>query len=340
MVSIGASKIDRSVYNNILEDFIVCAEEHKLLSENIEVQRHMASAIFHGSMDIVRYLAKHYGVRPSNIWDDMSHINSSIVFGQSQIVRFFLDCGAKLEEASGETPSSLHLVNRRDDADLATLLCDHLQNCGSLATVMESQCTEGPLSGWTPAYTAMASRAWKNLEVLLRHGANPNAGCSGDESSLITLAVKPSSPAVPLSILQLLLDKGVDVNFTSSYLDTPIMLAIRSSNLLAVFHLVLHGARHLAALKDAEENEEDLKTSTLPVLDVNGNVSPKGWENMSEATSVIVTLLRIGIQGRANWKQQLNTTVDQASADSKGKMWILNANPTSYMIEVKVSQTG
>src|SRR5204863_6177290 len=100
------------------------------------------------------------------------------------------------------------------------LLCEHLKSRDQLSTVLESHTTEGGLAGWPVAYTAMACRSFTNLSILLEYGANPDAGDTEGGKRLIDLAVKPMSPAAPVSILLMLLEKGacahpagkVDVN--------------------------------------------------------------------------------------------------------------------------------
>src|SRR5204862_4114673 len=51
----GASRLDRSIYYNDLEDFMMLAEEKGVQAGDDVSQNSMVSAIFHGSLDIVRY---------------------------------------------------------------------------------------------------------------------------------------------------------------------------------------------------------------------------------------------------------------------------------------------
>lgn len=144
---VGASEISRSVYNNSLEDFIMLAEAKGMQPKDHETQSHMAAAIFHGSLDIVRYLVHRYGVEADDSWEGITHLNHSILYRRSLIVEFFLEYGAMLEEASGEKLSGLHLVSRHDDPELITMLCEHVRERGNLSAILESRTSGGPASG-------------------------------------------------------------------------------------------------------------------------------------------------------------------------------------------------
>jgi len=337
-----ASEISRSVYNNSLEDFIMLAEAKDMQPKDDEAQNHMAAAIFHGSLDIVRYLVHRYGVEANDSWNDMTHLNHSILFRRPVIVEFFLEHGAVLEEACGEKVSGLHLVSRHDSPELITMLCKHARECGKLSTILESKTSEGPLSGWTAAYTAMCCRAWKNLEILLQYGADPNCTTGDDDPRMIELAVRPLSPAAPISILQMLLEKGARLNDELVYHGSPIMWAIGSSNALAVFYILLYGATVTdAALEDADETAaETLGSEDLPVQNEDGEECEDAWEHMCEAASLIVKLLHIGRERQQHWEQQLQETIKTPSQGWRGKMWVKNAEPPSYMIEVRVPDRG
>lgn len=339
---IETSEIASSVYNNNLEGFVVLAEQHGIKPGCEEAHSHMAAAIFHGSLDIVRYLFYQYGVRPNDSWSDMSHINHSILFRRPLIVDFFLEHGAVLEEASGEKISGLHLVSRHDDPDLVTTLCENLKKRGNLAAVLESRATEGPMSGWTVAYTAMACRSWRNLEVLMQYGADPDARTSENESRLIQLAVQPQSPAVPMPVLQMLLEHGATPNCTPQYSKSPLQWAIGSSNVQAVFFLLLHGADVPdAALDDADETRaETAHIRALPVLDEDGRECDGEWVHMCNATSLISELLQIRRANQPRWDQKLQKAMQAPSQGWKGKLWISNAEPPSYIIRVHVPETA
>jgi ankyrin repeat protein len=334
----GASEIFRSVYNNSLEDFIRLAEAKGMQPKDDEAQNHMANAIFHGSLDIVRYLVHGYGVEANDSWDNMTHFNHSIFFGRSLIVKFFLEYGAVLEEACREKLSGLHLANRNDNPELITMLCEHAMERGNLSIVLESRASEGPQSGRTAAYTAMSCCSWKNLEILLQYGADPNCTTRDDDPRMIELAVLPKSPVAPISILQILLQKGARLNDELVYHGSPLMWAIGSSNALAVFHVLLHGdAVTDAALEDADETAaETVGSEALPVLNEDGEECEDAWEHMCEAASLIVKLLHIGRERQQHWEQQLQETIETPSQGWRGKMWVKNAEPPSYMVEVRV----
>jgi len=337
-----ASEISRSVYNNSLEDFIMLAEVEDMQPKDAEAQEYMAAAIFHGSLDVVGYLVHRYGVEANDSWNDMTHLNHSILFRRTVIIEFFLKLGAVLEEACGEKISGLHLVSRHDCPELITMLCKHAREQGKLSTILESKTSEGPLSGWTAAYTAMSCRSWKNLEILLEYGADPNCTTGDDDPRMVELAVRPLSPAAPISILQMLLEKGARLNDELGYRGSPIMWAIGSSNALAVFYILLYGATVTdAALEDADETAaETLGSEALPVQDEDGEECEDAWEHMCEAASLIVKLLHIGRERQQHWEHQLEEAIKMPSQGWRGKMWVKNAEPPSYMIEVRVPDRG
>jgi len=340
---VSASEISRSVYNNSLEDFMMLAEAEGMQPKDHEAQNHMAAAIFHGSLDIVRYLVHRYGVAADDSWEGITHLNHSILYRRSLIVGFFLEHGAALEEAREEKLSGLHLVSRHDDPELVTMLCDHARERGNLSSILESRTSGGPVSGWTAAYTAMCCRSWKTLEILLRYGADPNCTTEDDCPRMIEMAVRPLSPAAPISILQMLLEKGARLNDELGYHGSPLMWAVRSSNALAVFHLLLHGAAvGDAALEDAYENanEEKVGGEALPVQDEDGEECKDAAEHMSEADSLIVKLLHIGSARHQGWEQQLQETIETPPQGWRGKMWVKNTGPPAYMLEVQIPDRG
>ena len=335
---VQTADIDRSVYNNILEDFLRLAEEEGLEPEGTRVQFFMSAAIYHGSLDIARFLVYRYGVQPNDLWKDLSHIHESILFSRIPIVKFFLEHGAIIEEATGNTPSGLHLANRHDNPELLTILCEHLKLQGNLAPVLVSKTSKGPIEGWTPLHTALSCRTWENVELLLQYGADPDDLAAGDEIKPVNLAVRPLSPAAPLSILKTLINKGADVNHSETYLDSPLRWAIECSNVLGVFHLILGGAVVPdAAIISAEENvEENATGNVLPVLDEDGQNCEDGWACMCGATVLIVTLLHIGQKRESGWEERLDEAVCMASSDWKYKMWVYNVIPSTHLIQVQI----
>ncbi|RYP90664.1 hypothetical protein DL770_003202 [Monosporascus sp. CRB-9-2] len=331
----GASPIQRSVCNNALEDFAVFSEEQGLQPRDEAAHHFMAGAVFQGSLDIVRYLVTRYAVDPNDEWNGWSHLNCAVSFGRRLIVEYFLKHGGIIEPARDDKLSDLHLASRQDDPELVTILCEHLKTRGQLGQILESRPSEGPQEGWTVAYTAACCMSWKSLELLLQYGADPNCVVS-DQPRLIRIAVEARSPAVPMSVLRILLESGAQPNY-GEYLWSPLHWAVGSSNVLAVFYLLLHGvAVPDAALKDAEENVEDETGQVLPVRDEDGKECNRGWENMCEAASLVLKLLQIGRERRQDWKQQLEETIRCPSQGWRGKLWISDKNPPSYMIEVRI----
>jgi ankyrin repeat protein len=337
---VSSSPLSRSNFYNQLETFMKLASESGMKAQDERSRTQMAEAIFHGSLDIVRYLTLHYGIQPNDEWDNMSYINHAIVFRRTAVVKFFLQHGAVLEAAVGNKPSGLHLVSRHDDPDLTKILCRHLKTQGKLTGILESATTAGPLKGWTVAYTAMACQAWQNLEILLENGADPNSTSADSGPSLLELAVKPQSPAVPRCVLRLLLQKGAVLDDGSHYDGSPLSWTIGSSNVLAVLDLLLHSAVVSdAAVRDAEEdvheNEQiQMSRQNLPVLDEDAQECEQGWENMIAAARLIKRLLYIaqcrhkseatqknGAEGpEGSWKQKLVDEVQAADEACKSKM--------------------
>lgn len=333
----NSSGIERSVFNNSLEEFIIIARDRGLHSDDDAIHRLMAAAIFHGSLDIVRYITNEYRVSPQDVWDDMAHLDLAIIFRRRLIVEYFLFIGGRVIKAQESRPSGLHLANRHEDPSFITLLCQHLSIDGSLSAVLESVTTDGPLAGWTVAYTATVCRAWKNLTVLLEHGADPNCP-TPDGSSMITLVLTPSSPAAPLSVLTLLLEKGASLNDKQGYKGSPLQWAVGSSNVQAVYHLLLNGAAvSEAALQDAHETvEETLSSQELPILDEDRNVCQDAWQNMYRAASIISDLLIIARESKESWQQNLLMAMGDPGEGYMGKLWIADSAPITYFIQVEI----
>ncbi|KAI0911974.1 kinase-like domain-containing protein [Ustulina deusta] len=331
----GASLIDRSICNNVLEDFMVLSEEQGMQPRDEAAHQFMAKAIFHGSLDIVRYIITRYAVHPNDEWNEMSHLLCAITFRRVLMVEYFLEHGGFIQSAQGDKLSGLHLATRYDDLELVATLCEYLKGRGQLGQVIESRPSEGPMKGWTTAYTAASCESWKTLETLLQYGADPNC-VVGDQPRLVDIAVQPRSPAVPMSVLRIVLEAGAQSNY-GEYLWSPLHWAVGSSNVLAVFYLLLHGAAvSSAALKDAEENAENETGEILPVRDEDGKECNNGWGNMCEAASLVLSLLQIGRERRDGWEQQLEETIRCSSQDWRGKLWISDQNPPSYIIEVQI----
>ncbi|KAI3316853.1 kinase-like domain-containing protein [Xylariaceae sp. AK1471] len=330
-----ASPIDRSVYNDALEDFIVLSEEQGLQRRDEAAHYFMGNAIIQGSLDIARYLATRYAVDPNDEWKGMSHLDTAIMFRRKLIVEHFLEHGGIIQPAQGGKLSGLHLASRRDDLELVATLCEYLKARGQLDQVLESRPSEGSWEGCTAAYAAAYCQSWKSLEILLQYGADPNYVIS-EQPRLIEIVVKPRSPAAPMSVLRTVLEAGAQLNYRE-YLWSPLHWMVGSSNVLAVFYLILHGAAVSdAALKNAEEDAENETGEVLPVRDEDGKECIDGWRNMCEAASLVLKLLQIGRERGEGWKQQLEETIRCPSQDWRGKLWISDKNPPSYMIEVRI----
>ncbi|KAK6065175.1 hypothetical protein SCUP234_12690 [Seiridium cupressi] len=332
-----SSPIERSVFDNSLEEFMILARDETLQFK--ETTRLMAAAIFHGSMDIVRYLCSEYKVLPNDTWEDMSHLDHAILFLRPLIVEYFLAQGGQIVEAKGSLLSGLHLANRHDDPSLVGSLCDHLKKEGRLTSVLESFPVEGKCEGWTVAFTAMACGSWKTLEVLLDQGADPNCP-TPDGLSLITLATIPSSPATPISILDLLLQNGASLGDEDVYDGSAFKYAVGSSNVRAVYQFLRHGALVSdAAVRDAQENiEEAPATIDAPIYDEDHNVVPNAWEDLYNASTVVCELLSIGRHKNGAWQQELDTALSKMDPGGLGKLWIVNFKPELHFIQVEVPQ--
>jgi len=340
LVLSNASEITTAVYNNNLEKFISLAESSGLKSGDLEY--FMSLAIFNGSKNVVWFLLDQYHVDPNQSWGGMSHLNDAIVFRRQSIVELFLNRNAMIEPAFGNKLSALHLVPRDDDPKLATLLCEHLNTKGTLQAVLNSSTTDGDLAGLTPVCVAMMCRSWKVAQVFLDYGADPNDG--EDDAKLLDMSVLPMSTPTPLSILQTLLQKGAKTDGGTAQSRGPLKMAIQSSNVLAVFHLLLHDASIIfadstTAIEEAESSMQEMQTGPrLEVLSVDGDLCPNGWEDCSEASSVILEMVRIASAKENNWKNDLCGLVSRSPETCKSKMWILDQqiNEATMLVEVTI----
>ncbi|KAI8635265.1 kinase-like domain-containing protein [Xylariaceae sp. FL1651] len=331
----AASPIDRSIYNDALEDFIILSEEQDLQLGDEAAHHLMAIAIFQGSLHIVRYLITRYAINPNDEWNEVSHLIDAITFQRGLIVEYFLEHGGIIEPAQGIKLSGLHLASRPDNLELLIILCEHIKARGQLSQVLESKPSEGPMEGWTVAYTAASCESWKSLELILQYGADPNC-IINDQPGLIISAVTPRIPATSMSVLRMILKAGAQPTY-GEYLWSPLYWAVGSNNVLAVFYLLLHGnAVSDAALKDAEETAETSAGEVLPVWDENGTESNDGWKNMCEAADLVLRLLRIRQERKEDWEEKLHEAIRCSSQGWRGKLWIADKNPPSYLIEVRI----
>jgi ankyrin repeat protein len=338
----NASEITTAVYNNNLENFISLAESSGLKSGDSDLEYFMSLAIFNGSKTVVRYLLDQYHVDPNQSWGEMSHLNNAIVFRRQSMVELFLSRNAMIEPAFGNKPSALHLVPRDDDPKLATLLCEHLNTKGTLQAVLNSSTTDGDLAGFTPVYVAMMCRSWKVAQIFLDYGADPNDGEDG--AKLLDMSVLPMSTPTPLSILQTLLQKGAKTDWRTAQSRSPLKMAIQSSNVLAVFHLLLHHASIIfadstTAIEEAEYSVQEMQTGPrLEVLNVDGDLCPNGWEDCSQASSVILEMVRIASAKENDWKNNLGDLVSRSPETCRSKIWILDQqiDEATMLVEVAI----
>lgn len=329
-----ASEIVQSVHHNALEDFIRLSEKQGLEPKDEIANSLMPQAIFHGSLDVVRYLSIKYGIHPNDKWNKMPHLNCATLFTRVDVMKYFLENGGVIIPAQNDELSALHMAVRQDNTELINMLCGCFKEKGQLEQVLESRTSVGPLRGWTVAYTAACCRSWKCLEVLFSFGADPNCIVQ-DQPRIIDYIITPQSPAVPISTLKMVLEASATAS-SEEYPRSPLQFAVGSSNVSALYLLILHGVTiPKAALADAEENVAGM-IDVLPVKDEDGNQSLNGWTNICMASKVVLELLKIGKRKRGNWKKDLEEVIEESSLDCRGKLWITDVKDASYFVEVRI----
>jgi hypothetical protein len=341
--------IVQSVYSNSLEDFISFAERDRLEPGSERLRYYMSVAIMNGSLEVVRYIVEHYGASPNDGWggpaEHYTHFEDAVMFGRRAIVQFFLDHDANISPATGGKLSALHLAPRHDDDLLIRMFCEYLKTNGNLQEVLESKPDEGEYPSCSPIGLAMNTGAWKAVKVLLDYGANINAEPAGN--GLLDSAVRPRSPACPTDVLQAILEKGAKINVIPEKGHPPLQWAIWTSNIVAVLHLLLHGASlylsdeydFLHEAKEVFEARRDGKP--LEVVDEDEKPLTDSWQYAQEAGGLILEMVRVTSASEADWKARIQDLVNTRAQKCKGKMWIvIGKEPLMSVIEVKVPATA
>jgi hypothetical protein len=230
---------------------------------------------------------------------------------------------------------------RHNDELLIRTLCEHLKIHGNLQEVLESKPDGGDYPSCTPAGLAMDTGAWKSVKVLLDYGANVNA--ESDGKRILDSAVRPRSPACPMDVLQAILKAGAEIDVIPQKGHPPLQWAISTGNILAVLHLLLHGASlHLSDeyefMHEAMEVAEEWRDGKpLEVLDEDEKPLVDCWRYAQEASDLILDMVRVASAREADWEAHIQDLVLSKAQKCKGKMWIvIGKEPLMSAIEVKV----
>ena len=335
------SDVETYAYNNALESFIAAASALKFTRQRGNVC--MQIAIYGGALSVAGYLLQVHGIRGDGEHDGMSHVDLSILFQRLDILKLFLKTGATIRPAEGDRLSGLHLASRHDNREMVCMLCEHLQAAGSLQSVLESSTSDGNLAHWTPAYTAMACHAYTNVVTFLDFGANPET-LDDDEGTLIHIALQPHCPAIPMFILTRLIEAGANLNMANSTYQNPLHIAIGSTNILAVHHLLAAEA-DCNILSDAGETAIEAATDIARCMQMEGQIvtlneegkpCEGGHDRCCSASEHIVTMVAIATARSDGWKDALRQFVESIEGTLKNKVWIVDRIPTNFYVQIEV----
>ena len=336
----NGTAIEQNAYNDSLESFIKASSENPLTRELASLC--MQQAVYGNAPKVSQYLVQNCGLSPNDEYQNMSHFDLSIVFNRPHIVNMFIANGGILRPATGNRLSGLHLASRFDDKNLIATLCQHLQRKGTLSSILQSTCSTGDLAGWNPIYTAMACHSYTNVIALLDFGADPDSEYDGDR--LIHLAVQPAIPAPPTSVLVRLIEAGADLDASSVQSQVPLHTAIGSSNVWAVYHLLLGGAgvNELSnAGETALEAAEDIVRSMevegdVVVLNEDGEICEGGHVECVEASRRILEMVSVATSRFEGWKRELRGLAEGTKVSLLDKVWIVDKVPINFYLKIDV----
>ena len=145
------------------------------------------------------------------------------------------------EEISRETQDSLddRLINaaRHGDIKFAKHMLDSGANANAIDVNVIDVYEQSPLH-----WAVMTYRNVEMTKLLLRHGANPNARDSEDETPLHFVVRVRDAAKNPVAVIKLLLKSGADIDAISTSGQTPLYWAIVARNTDAAEFLLNQGA--------------------------------------------------------------------------------------------------
>lgn len=153
-------------------------------------------------------------------------LHKAIISGTSRVMKLLLDRGASIDDTS--------------DAWLPLNYASNLGRFEATEVLVQYRKPEEyfpPDLAYGPLYNAVSKGHYKTTEVLLRHGADPNA-CDSSKETVLMAAVRIGR----LDLCRLLLEHGSLPDFTPEECSSPLIQAVRFENLDMVKLLVEKGA--------------------------------------------------------------------------------------------------
>ena len=335
------SVLEQYAYNDALEHFISAASARDLSRQDGNVC--MATAIYGGAKSVAQYIMHFYGIMPDQEYIGTSHLDLSVLFNRIEILKAFLKSDVTMDPAADAKLSCLHLASRHDSKELITMLCEYLQKSGNLQAVLRSATSEGRMAQYNPVYTAMVCQAYVNVITLLDFGADPDSE-DEDGQRLIHVAILPSCPAPPISVLVRLIEAGANINATNDQNEALLQTAIGSTNILAVYYLLSAGAdcsilsaAGETAIEAAEEITRTMQTEgPIKTLNEEGEVCEGGHADCYRASQCILAMVRVATAQTKFWKTELQRTLDATDHSLRNKMWIVDRVPTNFYVQIVV----
>ena len=201
----------------------------------------MSSQSNGGRVSAVQFLLKNGAqVNASNMQFE-TPLHCAAHVGCPEVAQILLEHGADiaLQNDNGQIP--LHLVSERGHNDEGDrLVVARLLLAGSCADVNAQD-----FYGVTPLHNASYYRRPRIVQLLLAHGANPHAEDNEGHNSLhrLTPELNEVDCQDVLTVTQLLLEQGVDVNVLDKNHETPLHISSSHGSFEITRLLLEHGAK-------------------------------------------------------------------------------------------------
>ncbi|KAF1828985.1 hypothetical protein BDW02DRAFT_191341 [Decorospora gaudefroyi] len=333
--------LHKSAYNDDLETFMALSREAHFVQGSERLHYYAALAVSNGSVRVASYLRDHFHEGPNESWDDTTHLEDSVMFGQSKVAKMYMHKDAELLPCNSERPSIFHYLIRHEDIELAKLFSSKMEAQGDFNRVLNWKPTSGDFVGNSPLRVALSSGAWKMSKLYLELGADINLQTR--DGPILQSVIAPRSPHPPIELLASVLDRGADPNAVIENSPPALEWPVFTSNVLAVQELLLHGAAPVLSedynFCDFSKEEFQGRRTQFPVnvVDEDGQEVEQSWASAVTASELVANILDIAKDRQPGWETQMLLLVQQAPHDCLSKCWlVVGEGPSMAAIEVTV----
>ncbi|CAL4112600.1 unnamed protein product, partial [Meganyctiphanes norvegica] len=182
-----------------------------LLDNGADINKHsygstpLRNAIKRKDMKIIKHLLNHTAdVNEMNLYQDKTVLMEGIAIGNKDIVNLLIKSGAAVNEIAINGNTALHTAVILGDNEMVKLLLDNKAEINTWSHYS---------SGGTVLTEAIKQNDLDIAQTLLDYGANPNDARHGGETALVAASQKNNTN----TLVDLLLEKGADINTTDSH---------------------------------------------------------------------------------------------------------------------------